>query len=183
VRGSERRGEPSGSGAPTAINPASLELGMSFHSVLVAYDGSKPAVVAASQAVEVAKLSGAKLTLVCVIPVMAAAYGIEMPPGGSVAETIEGARRMLAEAKSDLSKKGVQDVETVLLEGDPVDRVLEYAEKHPPDLIVAGSRGLSDAGRFFLGSVSDGILHHARCSVLVVKSVTPFASPRASHAM
>jgi nucleotide-binding universal stress UspA family protein len=180
-----RGGTPSGSAvrAPIAINPASLEDSMALHSVLVAYDGSKPAVMAASQAVDIAKLSGAKLTLVCVIPVMAAAYGIEMPPGGSVAETIEGARRMLVEAKADLVKKGVEDVETVLMEGDPVDRVLEYAEKHPPDLIVAGSRGLSDAGRFFLGSVSDGILHHARCSVLVVKSGTPFGSPRASHAM
>jgi nucleotide-binding universal stress UspA family protein len=156
---------------------------MALHSILVAYDGTKPAEAASAQAVEIAKLSESKLTLVCVIPVMAAAYGIEMPPGGSVAETIEGARRMLAEAKAGLSKKGLADVETVLLEGDPVDRVLEYAEKHRPDLIVVGSRGLSDAGRFFLGSVSDGILHHARCSVLIVKSAGPFGSPRASHAM
>ena len=138
---------------------------------------------ALDQATDIAARNNAKLILACVIPVMAAAYGIEMPPGASVVETIEGARRMLADAKTKVSQKGISDVETVLLEGDPVDRILEYAEKHPADLIVAGSRGLSEAGRFFLGSVSDGILHHARCSVLVVKSGAILRTPRASRAM
>lgn len=156
---------------------------MPVRSILVAYDGTRPSDVALSQAVDLGKATNAKLTLVCVIPVMAAAYGIELPPGESVAETIEGARKMLATAKTDLSKRGVEAAETVLLEGDPVDRILEYAEQHRPDLIVAGSRGLSEAGRFFLGSVSDGILHHARCSVLVVKSAAPYTGKRASHAM
>ena len=156
---------------------------VAFASILVAYDGTQSSMAALDQATEVAARNNAKLTLTCVIPVMAAAYGIEMPPGASVVETIEGARRMLADAKTRVSQKGVSNVETVLLEGDPVDRILEYAEKHPPDLIVAGSRGLSDAGRFFLGSVSDGILHHARCSVLVVKSGAIPRTPRASRAM
>lgn len=146
---------------------------MALASILVAYDGTAPSIAALDQATEIAVRNQAKLTVACVIPVIVAAYGIEMPPGQSVAETIEGARRMLAEAKSKVAAKGVADVDTILLEGNPVDRILDYAEKHPPDVIVAGSRGLSEAGRFFLGSVSDGILHHARCSVLVVKSRTP----------
>jgi len=90
---------------------------------------------------------------------------------------------MLASTKAEVAKKGISGVDSVLLEGDPVDRILEYSEKHAPDLIVVGSRGLSDAGRFFLGSVSDGILHHARCSVLVVKSGVHPATTRASRAM
>ena len=155
---------------------------MPLSSLLVAYDGTQPSLAALDTAVEIVERTGAKMTLVCVIPVIAAAYGIEMPPGASVAETIEAARTMLAEQKLALSKKGLAHVETVLLEGDPVDRILEYAEKHPADLIVVGSRGLSDAGRFFLGSVSDGILHHAHCSVLVVKSLAPPPRPRSSSA-
>jgi nucleotide-binding universal stress UspA family protein len=156
---------------------------MALRSVLVAYDGTKPAMAALDQAVEIAERNSAKMTVACVIPVIAAAYGIEMPPGASVVETIDAARRMLAEVKADVTKRGVSTVETVLLEGDPVDQILEYAERHPPDLIVVGSRGLSDAGRFFLGSVSDGILHHAHSSVLIVKSPTAAAPPRRSRAM
>ncbi len=152
---------------------------MTLKSVLVAYDGTQPSRAALDTAVEIAASSGGTLTLVCVIPVIAAAYGIEMPPGTSVAETIEAARTMLANEKLALAKRGVVHVETALLEGNPVDRIVEYAEKHPADLLVVGSRRLSEAGRFFLGSVSDGILHHARCSVLVVKSSAP-GSPRSA---
>jgi nucleotide-binding universal stress UspA family protein len=156
---------------------------MALKSILVAYDGTLPARAALGEAVDIVEVTHARLTLICVIPVMAGAFGIEMPPGESVVATIEGARSMLAAEKVALEKKGVSGVDTVLLEGDPVDRVLEYAAQHTPDLIVVGSRGLSEAGRFFLGSVSDGILHHARCSVLVSKSVVRPVSPRASHAM
>jgi nucleotide-binding universal stress UspA family protein len=156
---------------------------MVLKSILVAYDGTQPAVAALDQAVEIAERHAAKMTLACVIPIIAAAYGVEMPPGTSVSETIDAARQMLATAKAEIAKKGVSSVDTVLLEGDPVDQILEFAKKHPPDLIVVGSRGLSDAGRFFLGSVSDGILHHAHSSVLVVKSAKPEATSRRSRAM
>lgn len=166
-----------------AINPDELLTSMALKSILVAYDGTKPAMAALDQAVEIAVRNSASVTVACVIPVIAAAYGIEMPPGASVTETIDAARQMLVTVKSELGKKGVATIDTVLLEGDPVDQILQYAERHPPDLIVVGSRGLSDAGRFFLGSVSDGILHHAHSSVLVVKSAVISVAPRRSRAM
>jgi nucleotide-binding universal stress UspA family protein len=156
---------------------------MTVQSVLVAYDGTQPSKHALEEAVEIVRVTHAKLTLVCVLPVIAGAYGIEMPPGEAVAETIEAVRTMLATEKASLQKLGVEKVDTFLLEGDPVDRVLEFAEKYSPDLIVVGSRGLSEAGRFFLGSVSDGILHHARCSVLVSKSIPPPKAHGASRAL
>ncbi len=156
---------------------------MALLSVLVAYDGTAPSKTALKEAAELARLANARLTLVCVIPVVAASYGIEMPPGASVTETIEAARTLLAEEKLALEKEGHARVDTMLLEGDPVDRILEYAEKHPHDLIVVGSRGLSDAGRFFLGSVSDGILHHAPVSVLVVKSAAGTGRTKRSRAL
>lgn len=150
---------------------------MPLRSVVVAFDGSPPAEVALAEATELAGRSGASLSLVCVVPVVAGRYGTEMPSGDTVVETIEAARRMLADTKGRLTRQGVANVETTLLEGDPVDRIVEYVAQHGPSLVVVGSRGLSDAGRFFLGSVSDGILHHVDCSVLVVKSPRA-ASPR-----
>jgi nucleotide-binding universal stress UspA family protein len=156
---------------------------MPFASILVAYDGSDPARQALAEAVDLGTRSDAALTIVCVVPVMIAVYGIAMPPGETVAKAIESAREMLATVKLDLVHRGHTKVETVLLEGDPVDRILEYARHHPPDLIVVGSRGLSEAGRFFLGSVSDGILHHAHGSVLVVKSAAHSRSAGASRAI
>lgn len=52
--------------------------------------------------------------------------------------------------------------------GHPVSTILTVAERIKPDLIVVGSRNQSEVSRIFLGSVSDGVLHHAECSVLVV---------------
>ena len=47
--------------------------------------------------------------------------------------------------------------------------ILVFLEKHPTDIIVLGDKGRSAVGRFFLGSVSRSILHHAPCSVLIAK--------------
>ncbi len=146
---------------------------MAVTSILAAFDGTPPARHALDQAAEIARQARAQLTLVCVIPPSVGAYGFEIPAGASTADALDSAKKMLAEAKADLEKKGVSKVATVLLEGNPVDRIVEYADHQVPDLIVVGSRGLSEAGRFFLGSVSDGILHHARGSILVVKSPQP----------
>ncbi len=47
--------------------------------------------------------------------------------------------------------------------------ILDFIEKHPTDIVVLGDKGRSAIGRFFLGSVSRFILHHAPCSVLLIR--------------
>jgi len=149
---------------------------MALRSILLAYDGTGPAQSALAEAVELARATQATLRIVTVVPIVAGAYGVELPPGPEIDSAIQKAKETQVKLRARLEKEGgLAKVETILFEGDPVDRVLDDAEKHPPDLLVVGSRGLSGAGRFFLGSVSDGILHHARCSVLVVR---PPAGPR-----
>jgi nucleotide-binding universal stress UspA family protein len=56
-----------------------------------------------------------------------------------------------------------------LRSGDPAGRLVQCAEEQKADLLVVGSHGLSAIDRFFLGSVSEKVLRHAPCSVLVVK--------------
>ena len=58
----------------------------------------------------------------------------------------------------------------VLLRGDAATEILEYVKEHKMDLILSGSRGLSQMKGWLLGSVSRKLLHYASCSVLVVKS-------------
>ncbi len=60
-------------------------------------------------------------------------------------------------------------VETRLKQGVPAEELLRAAVDEKVDLIVLGSRGLSQVRAFFLGSVSDKVSHHARCPVLIVK--------------
>ncbi len=150
---------------------------MTFKSILVADDMLEVSEHALQEAVDIARLTRAKLTLVSVIPIVSPSYPLPVPVGDSIASLLDTMKKRLEAQRVRLLTAGISEVDTILLEGDPVDRVVEYAQQHHPDLIVVGSRGLSAAGRFLLGSVSDGILHHVHCSVLVVK---PPAAP--SHA-
>ena len=60
-------------------------------------------------------------------------------------------------------------VEPHLLQGSPVDAILDLCEELRPGLLVMGSRGLGPVGRLLVGSVSEGVVHHARCPVLVLR--------------
>jgi len=146
---------------------------MALRSILVADDMLEDSQAALHEAVSLAKACRAKLTIVTVVSAVSPAFGIPVPIGDSFAAILDAATKRLDAMKQKLLTEGIVELETALLEGDPVDRVVAFAEKAQPDLIVVGSRGLSATGRFLLGSVSDGILHHVRCSVMIVRSRAP----------
>jgi nucleotide-binding universal stress UspA family protein len=57
-----------------------------------------------------------------------------------------------------------------VLFGSPDSRIVETAEETGADLIILGSHGYKRWERLLLGSVSSSVVHHAHCSVLVVRS-------------
>ena len=61
------------------------------------------------------------------------------------------------------------EVKGELLMGDAATEIIEYAKNNSIDLIVSGSRGLSQTRGWLLGSVSRKLVHYAGCSVLIVK--------------
>ncbi len=67
-----------------------------------------------------------------------------------------------------LLKKGLEST-SVLARGDAATEIMEYADKEDIDLIVAGSRGLSQIQGWLMGSVSRKLVHYSNCSVLIVK--------------
>lgn len=58
--------------------------------------------------------------------------------------------------------------DSAILDGRPVEAIVEYAKTHSSDLVVMGSRGYGLIAGWALGSVSLGVLAHAACPVLVV---------------
>ena len=56
-----------------------------------------------------------------------------------------------------------------VMQGSPGQVIVETAEEWGADLIVMGSRGLGAWNRLLLGSVSNAVLHHAKCSVEIVR--------------
>lgn len=60
-------------------------------------------------------------------------------------------------------------IKSALLRGDAATEIINYSKSHDIDLIVAGSRGLSEMKAWLLGSVSRKLVHYANCSVLIVR--------------
>jgi len=79
-------------------------------------------------------------------------------------EVIEGALQKLKENPDKTLK-----VDSEIIQGPPRQVIVEEAERWNADLIVMGSRGLGAWNRLLLGSVSSGVIHHAKCSVEIVR--------------
>jgi len=64
---------------------------------------------------------------------------------------------------------GLDHVDTHVAVGDPGTEIAVLANEVGATVIVVGSRGLGGVKRAFLGSVSDHLVRHASCPVLVVR--------------
>jgi nucleotide-binding universal stress UspA family protein len=67
-------------------------------------------------------------------------------------------------------RAGVTEASAVSEAGTAAEALLEVADRRRADLIVVGSRGMSSAGRFLLGSVPNAVSHHAPCDVMIVRT-------------
>ena len=77
-------------------------------------------------------------------------------------------KALLTRAQNLLLKQGLK-AKPVLARGDAATEIIEYTKQEQIDLLVAGSRGLSQVRGWLMGSVSRKLVHYAGCSVLVVK--------------
>ena len=90
-------------------------------------------------------------------------------------EEMEGAVRDSAKAALQKAVSKLKSMKTALaitsevIQGPPREVIVDEAEKRGVDLIVMGSRGLGAWTRLLLGSVSNAVVHHAKCSVEVVR--------------
>jgi nucleotide-binding universal stress UspA family protein len=139
---------------------------MTVKRILVPVDGSDGSRHAVERAVELARATKASLVVLEAIEDFGPLPGIyEAPPPG--------ADRVSWVADQRFAK--VADLldgfafERRIEEGYAPETICSVAEREGADLIVLGSRGLHAVGRALVGSVSDRVVQHAPCSVLVVR--------------
>lgn len=154
-----------------------------FKKILVPLDGSEHSLRALDVAIQIAKKFGAKITLIHVYsvsvrpammpePTPMSTFGIPVMTPAEVSSIIEATRkagsRILEEGEQRVKAENVE-VEARLEEGHAVQEIVRVSKEGNYDLIVIGARGISKLREILLGSVSDAVIHHAACPVLVVK--------------
>lgn len=149
-----------------------------YKKIVIATDGSENAKKAASSAIEIAKLAGAKLFAVNVLPYIPhlSYFGmpIEPPKAVSIAEKefqerLEEDGKRTLDVVKDMAEKAGVEVETVMLKGYPGSEIINFAEMNDIDLIVMGTLGRSGIDRIVMGSVAVDVVRHAKTRVMVVK--------------
>ena len=130
--------------------------------ILLATDGSEDARLAGLAAASLADNAGAELHVVH-------AWQSMPHPVLDSEHYKEEAERLLEEQAEVASGFGVAVKEAHLVMGPPVDAILDLGEEIGADLLVVGSRGHGALGRLILGSVSEGVVHHATRPVVVLR--------------
>jgi nucleotide-binding universal stress UspA family protein len=143
-----------------------------METIVVGIDGSECAHSALEHAVREAMLRSARLRVVCAWAIPAGIYGGEALAGELDQVTLDSfqkhAQETVREAVAEVERlqPSVQcDGEVV--EGDAAHVLLHEAKS--ADLIVVGNRGRGELKSLLLGSVSQELVHHAPCPVLVVR--------------
>ena len=143
--------------------------------ILAAVDGSDHATSALELASDIAAKYGAALHVINAIQSTGLPEALRRY---AESEHIEGsnprvytivAERLLETAAAEAKELGVKTVKTVIRNGDPAQQIVDYAKEAKIDMIVMGSKGLSDIQGMMLGSVSHKVSHLAPCTCVTVR--------------
>ena len=150
---------------------------LTFKNILVAVDGSEYAQRAVEVASDLARVHGAAVTIIHVMPRSGSGIVPEELEDYARIEHITMTEHDFLQAAADktvrneaerLGGRGVTEVRTVVDVGDPARTIVAYAESHGVDAIVMGSRGLGDLRGLVFGSVSHKVGHLATCPCITV---------------
>jgi nucleotide-binding universal stress UspA family protein len=164
--------------------PSHAPLRPLFKKILVALDGSESSQRAAQTALELAeKLKTELIVLHAISPptsyyhsTIASPTGMSLPAPSQheidayYAYARKVAMGIVGETESKAKKQGIH-VKTEIPEAvsSVVETIINHAAKENVDLIVVGTRGLGGFKKLLLGSVSNGVVSHANCPVLVIR--------------
>lgn len=136
--------------------------------VLVAYDGSEPAMRAVEYAVD--EFPDDDIVLLRVIEAAdgSTEAGIKLIQEALKRAERESVSRVTDEVGDLLDERDIDvDVETAI--GEPAREIVQYAEDHDVDAVIVGNHGRRGMTRVLLGSVAERVVRRAPTTVIVVR--------------
>ncbi|MEG0438096.1 MAG: universal stress protein [Solibacillus sp.] len=142
-----------------------------YQNIVVAVDGSKEAELAFRKAIDVAKRNvGSTLHIVHVIDT-SVSTSVELLFENMNKLVKKHGEVLLENYRTQATEAGVTNVNTVITHGIPKSILSKkLTDLVPVDLIICGATGLNAVDRFFIGSITEAIVRHAKCDVLVVRT-------------
>ena len=125
-----------------------------IETILLATDTSRASQAAEEQAIELAARLGSRLVVISAV---------------SGSPEVRSGRELAVEAIIARARAGGANAAGLTWVGDAGESIVEAAAAEHADLIVVGTHERGTVGRLFLGSVSDHVVRHARCPVMVVR--------------
>ncbi len=141
---------------------------MSFQNILVPTDGSEYTKAAVKKAMELAKLSGGKVTALYVLD---QTILTNMPMDTAVMNvynTLEKEGKEAVDYVRDLGAEQGVEVTISVKEGTPVKVILDESANY--DIIVMGTLGRTGMSKLLMGSVAERVVRASQCPVLVVRA-------------
>ena len=77
--------------------------------------------------------------------------------------------KIVATSEDEAKKHGIDRIKATVVEGDPAERIIDYAKEHNVDIIVMGSRGMGTFKGLLLGSVSNKVTHRTDRTCVIVR--------------
>jgi len=121
-----------------------------------------------------------EVTVMTVVPELVFLGGITFPKLGN--RIVSRKRLHAAHEKKDaellkepikaLQASGIEVENIITHQGKPAEKIIEYANLMPADLVVIGAKGISNSRRFRLGSTTNKVMKYTNSSVLLVKEKT-----------
>ena len=141
--------------------------------ILLATDGSKEAELAARTALDLADSTNSELHVATIARVEYHS-GYDIPESGALLKGIyesikRKAQEMLREQVKKIEETGATMPQAHVRTGRPDREIVHLANEIGAGLIVVGSRGHGGVKRSLMGSVSDSVVRHAHCPVLIVR--------------
>jgi nucleotide-binding universal stress UspA family protein len=134
--------------------------------ILVAYDGSAESHAAFLFGLDMAKKFEAELEVLSVVRVL------EPPEDVETRDNLERGRehyeKFFKHLRQEAKEQGLP-IQTEVAIGHPAEQIIYWAERHHVNVIVMGHQTKNTFGKWLLGSVPDKVVHHAPCTVIVVK--------------
>lgn len=144
-----------------------------YKKILAAIDGSVHTQKVLDTAISLAKAFDSSVEIchaICMPPMLPDLMGAEVAFMPQMIEDLEkNGKKIIEDAKKYLEDNGVKNVSTFMDIANAANMILERVKSENFDLVVLGSRGLNEFEGFLMGSVSDKISHHAKCSVFIVR--------------